>query len=48
MSDHDAPALRLIDLRPYEHIIDISVMDIRNMGDNSKPCPERVIMKAGR
>ena len=93
MSASDAQTLRLIDLKPYEHIIvrcqcgrtvqympgvlqrqhrlpsttliydlqfrlrcshcrafagfEITVVDMRNMGDNSKPCPERVIVAKG-
>jgi hypothetical protein len=26
---------------------EITVVDMRNMGDNSKPCPERVIVSRG-
>ncbi len=93
MSASDPQILRLIDLKPYEHIIvrcqcgrsvqympgvlqrqhrlpsttliydlqfrlrcshcrafagfEITVVDMRDMGDNSKPCPERVIVAKG-
>lgn len=93
MPASDAQTLRLIDLKPHEHIIvrcqcgrtvqympgvlqrqhrlpsttliydlqfrlrcshcrafagfEITVVDMRDMGDNSKPCPERVIVSKG-
>jgi hypothetical protein len=94
MPENDPRALRLYDLKPYEHIIvtcqcgqivqympgllqrrhrvpsdtliydlqfrfrcsrcrafngfEIKVVDMRNIGDNSKPCPERIIVPKNR